>query len=71
MPLSALLLPDGDLQRHFRAATPLIFLFCFGFLIPHLRLETLGQDPSILVCLCSPCTVGGVYGSALLNISGK
>lgn len=70
MPLSALLLPDGDLQRDFRAATPPIFFFLFS-LIPHLRLETLGQDLSILVCLCSPCTVGGVYGSALLNISGK
>lgn len=69
MPLSALLLPDGDLQRDFRAAVPPT-LGLFFFLIPHLRLETLGQDLS-LVCLCSLCAVGGAYGSALLNISDK
>lgn len=68
MPLSALLLPDGDLQRDFRAASPPHLFF---FLIPQLRLETLGQHLRLLVCLCSPCTVGGVYGSALLNISDK
>jgi len=40
MPLSALLLPDGDLQRDFRAATPLSLGFFFN---SYLRLETLGQ----------------------------
>lgn len=43
----------------------------FFFLIPPPRLEALGQELRLLVCLHSPGTVGGVHGSALLNVGGK
>lgn len=70
MPLSALLLPDGDLWRGCRAAAPPSLGFLL-FLIPPLRLQAPGQELRLLVCLHSPGAVGGVYGSALLNVGGK
>lgn len=71
MPLSALLLPDGDLRRGCRAAAPPSLAFLLFFLIPPPRLEAPGQELRLLVCLHSPGTVGGVHGSALLNVGGK